>query len=416
MTSVTYASRALSRKSPASEWGLLHAGFVATGIVTVLLGPILPTLAAHWSLDDKQAGFFFTAQFFGSLLGVFSTSFLLPRRGYAFVLAAGFAVMAAGVSTLGHGPWTIGCLSVFSYGIGLGLIIPAGNLYVSSRAGDRSVAALSILNFAWSVGAVFCPLLVILVERRAGLRGFTVLLGGITALFALAFAMSPGLQAPAEGLSPQRPIAVWAGLLRRSHLSSLVALFFLYVGTENALGGWIASHAKRTGTALDSFWVLTPSVFWGSLLLGRALAPTAWRYLGSDKLARMALAMAALGGLLILVAGSPMVITISAGLAGLGLAPVFPILVAWLTETLGADAHWAGGLMFGSAGLGGAVLPWLVGAVSTQAGSLRVGLGVPFLSCVLMLHLAGRRKPPQSAEPGPRNEFLPTAQQGPGVR
>lgn len=411
MTDVRLGSRGLSRGSAAFEWRLVHVGFVATGVVTTLLGPILPTLAANWSLNDKQAGFFFTVQFLGSLLGVLSTSFLLPRRGYAFVLAMGFALMAAGVAALGLGSWSIGCLSVFIYGIGLGLAIPAANLYVSSHAAQRSVAALSILNLAWSAGAVFCPLMVILAERITSFRGLTFLLGAILALLALVFAWIPRTGVPAAGFSGRRPMAAWTTLLRRPQLRLLVLLFFLYVGTENAVGGWVAAHAKRASSAFDSLWVLTPSVFWVGVLAGRALAPAIWRYLGSDKLNRLALAMAAFGGLAILLAGSPAIITAGAGLAGLGLAPIFPILVAWLTEAMGADAEWAGGMMFGAASLGGAVQPWLVGAISKEAGSLRVGLGVPVMSCLLMLYLAVRRTAARLDERMPEDELLPAARQ-----
>lgn len=301
--------------------------------------------------------------------------------------------MSAGVGTLGIASWTIGWLSVFVYGIGLGFTIPAANLYVSARAGERSVAALSFLNFAWTAGAVACPFVVILAEPRAGLRGLAGLLGGIVALFAVVFATAPGVHVQVEKSAPLRPLADWIGLLRRSQpLSALAVLFFLYVGTENGLSGWIASQAKRAGDAPDSLWVLAPSVFWGALLVGRAVTAAAGKYESERSLVRIALAMATLGVLLILTPASATLIRSGAAIAGLGLAPVFPILVAWLTRTLGADAKWAGGPTFGSASLGGAALPWLVGAVSARAGSLRVGLGVPLLSCVLMLFLAGGGK------------------------
>lgn len=119
------------------------------------------------------------------------------------------------------------------------------------------------------------------------------------------------------------------------------------------------------------------------------MTPAVWKYLREHNLVRTALAMATLGVLLILVPASPTVIRIGAAIAGLGLAPIFPVLVAWLTRALGADAKWAGGLMFGSSSLGGAALPWFVGAASTLTGSLRVGLVVPLVSCLLMLFLAG---------------------------
>ena len=34
---------------------IVHSGFIVTGVVTVILGPILPILIARWSLTDERA-------------------------------------------------------------------------------------------------------------------------------------------------------------------------------------------------------------------------------------------------------------------------------------------------------------------------------------------------------------------------
>jgi len=120
-------------------------------------------------------------------------------------------------------------------------------------------------------------------------------------------------------------------------------------------------------------------------LLGRALAPVALRFLMEVKLAAVGLLLASCGTLAVLLSTTPSGIRVGAGIAGLGLAPVFPILVAWLAQQFESEAPRAGGVMFALAGCGGATLPWLVGAVSTRFGSLQVGLGIPLLSCLVML-------------------------------
>src|SRR2546422_9924933 len=73
------------------------AGFILAGVLTTVLGPILPWLQSHWSLTDAQSGFLFTAQFLGALLGVIATTWHLPRRGYRPVVMTGFLLMAAGI-------------------------------------------------------------------------------------------------------------------------------------------------------------------------------------------------------------------------------------------------------------------------------------------------------------------------------
>ena len=114
--------------SARAEWARLHSGFVYIGIVTILLGPLLPYLARHWSLTDSQAGFLFTAEYSGSVMGNLLTGLLLPRIGSSKVMGFSFLLFALGFSFLGAGPWTLACLLIFLYGIALGLSVPISNL------------------------------------------------------------------------------------------------------------------------------------------------------------------------------------------------------------------------------------------------------------------------------------------------
>src|SRR5258708_36312258 len=75
---------------------VLHGGFVVAGIVTTLIGPILPMLIGRWSLTDQRAGLFFTAQFCGSMAGGASLRWLV-KRGYRRAFVCGFRLIAAGV-------------------------------------------------------------------------------------------------------------------------------------------------------------------------------------------------------------------------------------------------------------------------------------------------------------------------------
>jgi fucose permease len=74
-------------------------------------------------------------------------------------------------------------------------------------------------------------------------------------------------------------------------------------------------------------------------------------------------------------------------IAGLGLAPVFPLFLAWMARSFGAAAARAASLLYILGGLGGACLPWLVGVASTRWSSLKAGLVLPAAAMVLMLGL-----------------------------
>lgn len=75
---------------------LLFAGFVLTGIPTVIIGPILPLFISRWSLNDSQAGLFFTVQFTAALCGVWITTALTSWRGYRPSLLSGTSLLVWG--------------------------------------------------------------------------------------------------------------------------------------------------------------------------------------------------------------------------------------------------------------------------------------------------------------------------------
>lgn len=95
---------------------IVHAAFVPTGMVTVMLGPLLPLLAAKWNLSDSQAGYLITAQFIGSLLGTISSSMVLSRLGFRTAMIAGQLLMAVGAATLLSNSFALGATSVLCCG------------------------------------------------------------------------------------------------------------------------------------------------------------------------------------------------------------------------------------------------------------------------------------------------------------
>ena len=355
-----------------------NAAFVPIGVVTVLLGPMLPALSARWSLNYSQAGSLFTAQFLASTAGVGVSGILISRRGFRFALNVGLLVMAAGVAGLSAGShlWGLGCIA--AYGAGLGLAVPAANLLVAEVNPGRRSAALNLLNFSWSVGAVACPFLVAGAARSNRVATLTILVAAVLLLVMLGILSTYSRVAePVLSGGDRRPARInWGS---RS-LLVLAALFFLYVGTENSFGGWIASYAKSLGTIPLARSVMAPSFFYSALLVGRWLAPLILRRMDEVKLARSGILVACAGMAgLILSRAMPGVIG-SAMVAGIGLSAVYPITIALLSREFGAAASRVGSVMFTMANLGGAFLPWLVGYASNQFGSLKMGLTAPLIA------------------------------------
>jgi MFS transporter, FHS family, glucose/mannose:H+ symporter len=374
--------------TPGSLNRAAHAAFVPIGIVTVLLSPLLPILSVRWSLNYSQAGSLFTAQFLGSTVGVVVSGVLVSRMGFRFAINAGLFAMALGVGALPFSLRFPGLICISCYGVGLGLAIPAINLFVAAVNPARRSAALNLLNFSWSVGAVACPFVVAAAVKVDQVQLFLLLLAGFLLLVLLGVAVVPSsFVAPATARRhDERPASSFLRWNLRS-LFVLAALFFLYVGTENGFGGWIASYAKSLGSSSPTLPVMTPSFFYAALMLGRWLAPFALRKTDEILTAQAGLAIACIGMAgLVLSRTMPLVVT-SVSVAGLGLSAVYPITISRLSQEFGPAATRAGSIMFTMANLGGASLPWVVGYSSQRFNDLRAGLAVPLAATILMYAL-----------------------------
>ncbi len=267
---------------------------------------------------------------------------------------------------------------------GYGMLTPGTNLYIAETGGARRAAAVSLVNFTWGIGAVACPLLISFALHGHHLSLFLWLVTAAGLAISLLVFLAPwsrksGAQASATLENDADRKIPHVGII-------LAALFFIYVGAETGTGGWVAELAKRA-FGLGSSYTRVPMFFYGGLLIGRGLAPLALRRIRENNLVLAALSLAACGLIVLQKATTITVMDVGVGLAGLGLACIYPIYIAWLSLWYRERARRVGGVMFALAALGGAFGPWMVGLVSKLSASLRIGLLVPLASVLAMIIL-----------------------------
>ena len=352
---------------------VLYLQFVLTGIVTTLLGPLIPLLVKRCSMSDAAAGSLVAAQFAGQFVGA-----LFANRNLRISVLAGVPLVSIGVAALGFSSCNFTYLCTACYGVGLGLTISAVNLIVAGSS-ERRTYSLTLLNFLWGVGAVSSPVLVEWAQRNQ-LLSPSLLAVGIAGM-GLWIAMIR------SELSPPPPQETGsAGAWYAPPLLLFGVLFFLYVGVETSVGAWTALYATRMQHVNESIAAAAVGCFWLALLCGRLINAALLRRIPEQPIYRLSLAIMLAGLSLFLLSQSSLAVLLAASVTGLGLAPLFPLIVSFGAEPL--LARRSSGWVFASAGLGGALLPWLTGQVSTRFGSLRVGLILPASASVLIVALS----------------------------
>jgi MFS transporter, FHS family, glucose/mannose:H+ symporter len=361
---------------------LIYIDFLLTGVVMTFLGPMLPVLSARWSLSDAQSGSLIFTEFFASMFGMLLSGVSVRRLGYRLTLIIGLILMPAGMAMLSLGSWRVGILSTCVLGLGYGITTPAGNLRTAETNPQRRASALNLINAVWGIGAMASPFLVALAVRTHRVGWF--LTGTAVFLWMLLLAVALSRFDPDRRTSAARsvaPLPWWSSPM----LPLVCVLFFVYVGTETSLGNWVAMYARRVSPQDHTLSTITPSFFWGALLAGRAFAPLALKRWRETYVAQAGLLVALVGAIGLAGAHGMGLVIAGAMFGGLGLAAIFPISVSLLPGWFQESAESASGAIFSSGNLGGAVLPWVVGAVSTHFGSLRAAFVVPLMGIAAML-------------------------------
>jgi len=385
----------MNRMSPRATMSVACAGIFALGLITAALGPALPNLASLTGSTLSAMGGIFTALFLGALLAQVATGPINDRFGPRPVLMGGLLLLAAGtvgltlsrslaatlaltvVAGLGHGAADVGFI----------LLVP--RLFLA-----RSVSAMNLLAFFFGAGAVAGPAVASVSLRLMDSALPALWLGA--AVVALGVPLVPALS---TGTTASQPISAGPGAAPGSPLASpllwaLGGLLLVYVGVENAIGGWTTTYLElTTGMAVASA-ALATSGFWGALTAGRMLGAALGERLAPSRLLLTSLAGALAGGALLVFSGGNAVLSIGAILLlGLSFGPIYPTAVAITSDQFTPNAGTATSAVVALGSLGGMLIPAVQGVLIDRQGAPAGAWLVLACTAAMLLLKAGQKRP-----------------------
>jgi fucose permease len=374
--------------------------FIALGILTAGVGPILPDLAGNSSSTLEAVGSIFTAIYLGAFLTQIASGPLTDRLGPRPVLIAGLLMMSAGMTGITFSRNLVVMLACgLLAGLGHGAVDISVNILSARVFKDRSVAAVNLVNFFFGVGAVVGPAMASYTINRWQTAIPVIWFGIGMVMFIVPF-VALFLLSPQE-----KPIATIQASGTPFFLSPLLLLagliLFLYVGAESSMGGWTATYMQETTAIPADKAALVVSGFWMALTLGRLVGS----YLGTRwmplRLLNFCLIGAATGGLLLALTTGAMLPTILAVmLIGFFFGPIFPTTFTISASLFSQASGKAAGMIVALASLGGMALPPVQGVVLTRFGPNPAVWLIAVFTLLMVLINIGRnrviqRQPPQ---------------------
>lgn len=349
------------------------------------LSVLLPFIGASFGLGSAAEGRLFPANFVGFVVGVLVCGGLSDRLGRKAVLLLGIGAYALGLALFGGAAaYPSALLASALIGAGTGAMETVASALASDLFPERRAFILNALQVAFGAGAALSPALSHhLLTSGTDWRTLYLALAVANALLFLTLTLQsvPRTIHPPEALD----LAALRAVLRQPAFVVLCLSQALYVGAETGFFSWMPTYFQRLpgGPA----WAgLVVTGFWVAMTVGRLATGALVAHMPLSRLILWLALGGVAGSFLALLSTSPILVFVGVVWTGLCFSGIFGLILAEAGERFPQIAGTVFGGVVAAGGVGGAVIPWAVGALADTALGWRGALAlVPFTAAGLAL-------------------------------
>ena len=366
--------------------------FLVMGIADAM-GPMSDAVKNNYGLDNVISTllpFFVFIAF-----AVFSVpgGLLAARIGKKNLLLIGLGlnVLAMMVPTFINPGFTLLLLCIFILGIGTTFLQVAGNPIMRDVSSEgqysRNLALAQGIKGIGSSGSAYLVGLVLILPVFANM-GWRGVFPVFFVFMALAFIFVATLKIEETKTEAPPSIASSLSLLKEPVFALAVLGIFLYVGAEVCMGRFLKPSLEKFGLTADNASLLGPTLFFGTLTVGRLIA-------GSINVSPRTFfrisAASGVAGLVLIITGVQALTLAGVVIAGFGFANIWPMLFSITVEEKPERASELSGLMC-MAISGGAIVPLLMGKmVDIELGAMSYVIPAVCFVYLLLLSLRGSK-------------------------
>ncbi|KJK79294.1 hypothetical protein H634G_05534 [Metarhizium anisopliae BRIP 53293] len=362
-------------RSNVFKLGFACLSFVIAGMNDGAVGALIPYLEDYYNLNYTVVSLIFLTPFVGYSLAAFTNARIhvaLGRRGVSIMAPLCHIVTYAVLAS--HPPYPALVVANAISGFGNGLTDACFCAWLGAM--DKANAIQGVLHSCYSLGALFAPLIATSMVVKAGLPWYSYyyVMIGTAALelggLAAAFWDQTGSVYRAEHASDNEGSGAGTREAVKSKVTWLcAAFFFLYMGVEVGLGGWVVTFMLKVRHATPYASGISGSGFWAGMTLGRAALGFATERYGERTCLTVYLAICIALELLFWLVPQFVVSAVAIAFLGFFLGPMFPGAVMVTAKLLPKRIHVSAiGFAMALGGTGGTVFPFMIGAVASTAG------------------------------------------------
>lgn len=342
--------------------------YFMVGLATVVFGALMPELLREYGRSYSGGGQLVFGQFAGFFLGVLLAPLSSMRIGEQWTIRLGMLSLVMAHAFLFSQPgWMVVLALAVLNGFGFGMTQTAIGTFILERAGHAGAVMMSRLEVAFGLGALFMPLaagFLIAQHQWNGAFGIVMLLAALNFVLWIRKLPSHSSEPMEETRHHPQNHHDTSKVKHAKPFSKLVIFIvfvFLYVGIETSAINFMPSifvqHLKQ-GTSEATVSV---TVFWMAMVIGRVFTGYA-----AEKISYFRFLFISASGAILFLVGMTVVKGAALSFAlvfmlGLCLSGIFAIWIVFANRLFPGNTKQITSILIASGGVGGAILPLLVG-------------------------------------------------------
>lgn len=310
----------------------IFAGFLIFGFSENIKGPAIPIMQADFRMSELQVGLLLAVNSLGYLVACFYTASLSRKIGLKATLILCLIGMAlSGISICFSPNYTTLALSYFVMYLGNGMLEIALGIMAATIFTKNTGTMMNLSHFFYGLSSTLAPILSAgLIRARIGAQ---VLGWRYMYLIILAWSVIPIIPALLGKMNRQvqddKPKG-YKAFLKNANAWLIITILSFAVTCEMGAGGWLANYMEKAYRFDTAKAALILTAFFICFTLARLLLGPLTDKIGFVKSLLIFTAFSGISIIIGVICGKPGIIFLI--IAGFGIAPVYPTVMALLAK------------------------------------------------------------------------------------
>ncbi len=350
---------------------LVFAAFLSIGLPDALYGSAWPAIRDQFNRGNASVGFLNIPGAVAYIASSAMMGAIMRRLSLAQLLAGSTILVGTGLTLYATAPmfWMI-IPAVILISIGSGAIDSALNLFAAQNLAPKYMIWLHAF---YGVGALAGPFVMAFAFNRGlGWRWGFAAIAAVLWLMALVFILTRSVwkarTTPEHEDSDESSRVTGSAVLRMPRVQLSILMMMGNATVEALASAWITTMMIERFEVSNSTAAIALGIYWIGLTAARILVPVFWPDT-DPKRTQLVSTVMLVAAAAMMIPDVEMLSWISAGLVGLGVASIFPLIMTASSNRFGPSvSQYAIGYLVSGSTFMFAILPVLSGALADRVG------------------------------------------------